>query len=125
MAKNAPQDNETAVFASPSRDELRAQIFSAHNKVVDKKTVDFFGQKIELRQPTLADINSLKEDGDNNKSAVVQTLIRYAYMPGTEEKVFEDSDYDSFMSMPFGKDFTQVMEAFGELTGIDFRRRTD
>jgi hypothetical protein len=100
-----------------TRDMLRAKIFAAHE--VKKIPVDFFGVKIELRQPVLSDI--IKAQGEEDReSAIIQTLVDYAYVPGTEQKVFETGDAASFKTMPFGADFLRVSKALEDLTEINF-----
>lgn len=104
----------------PSRDEIRAAIFAT--KEVKREVIDFFGTKLELRQPRLSDViniqNIAKEDGI--QSAVVDALIRYAYIPGTDTKVFEEGDAASFLEMPFGQDLVNVSDALERLSKVNF-----
>lgn len=108
---------EPAVKKTLTRDELRAKIFAAHS--VKKLPVEFFGADIELRQPILADIIKAQKSEDR-ESAVIQTLVDYAYVPGTDDKVFEAADAESFKVMPFGADFIRVSNALEELTEVNF-----
>lgn len=82
------------------------------------KTISFFGEEIELRQSTLKDVLDA-QDTEDRKSAMVGMLVRYAYVPGTNEKVFEEEDADAIMQLPFGPDFTAVNEAIAEITGVN------
>jgi len=99
------------------RKSVRANIFA--RKELRKKVINFFGEEIELRQPQLGDIISAREN-DDRQAAVIETLIKYAFIPGTEEKVFEDADADSFKTMPFGADFLRINQALEELTEVNF-----
>jgi hypothetical protein len=101
----------------PNRNDVRAKIFAA--KKNKSKEVEFFGAVIELRQPTLGDILSAR-DSDNRQSAVIETLVNYAYIPGTDEKVFEMADAEAFKKMPFGADFIRVSNALEELSEVNF-----
>lgn len=105
----------------PTRDELRAAVFAS--KEVKKELIFFFGQQIELRQPRLSDIiaiqNTAKEDG--MQSAIVDSLIKYAYVPGTDERLFEESDTAEFLQMPFGQDLINVSDALERLTKVNFQ----
>lgn len=100
--------------------EIRTKIFS--HKIRAKKIVQFMGVEIELWQPTLEDMTAQfrGSEDENRRAAVVDTLIKYAYVPGTEEHIFQAADEETLKSMPFGKDFTGVMEALQELTDISF-----
>jgi hypothetical protein len=110
-------DAAVSVGVVVDRDSLRAKIFSA--KKVRRKEIDFFDGRIELRQPTLGDIVDAQDNKDR-KAAVVETLIKYAYIPGTDTKVFEEGDADVFKGMPFGADFIRVSKALEELTEVNF-----
>lgn len=105
-------------MSSDVRNQLREQIFSG--KKFNSKEIEFFGAKIELRQPSLQDILKAKEE-NNRQSAVVSMLIDYAFIPKTDEKVFEEADAEMLLSMPFGKNFTELNNALEELTEVNFR----
>lgn len=118
-----PPPIATAPPALPmDRDSIRARILK--RRVSTREVIDFFGDKIEMRQPTLADILKIRaasEDGDQN-AAVINTLVEYAYIPGTETKIFEIGDAEALLQQPFGDDFVRVTEALGRLTSINFDR---
>lgn len=103
---------------SSARDELRAKIFGNTNER-NVIPVTFFGADIELRQPALEDILRAQQI-ENREAAIIQTLVDYAYVPGTEEKAFEDGDAESFKKMPFGADFLRVSKALETLTEVNF-----
>lgn len=100
-----------------NRDAIRSQIFAS--KGVKSKEIDFFGTRIEIRQPRLKDIISAQETKDRH-NAVVGALISYAYVPGTDTKLFDDTDAEAFLNMPFGADLLRVSEALGELSNVNF-----
>ena len=116
MTTNSGNTN-TDMPAKKSRGDVRAAIFA--RKELRKQKIVFFGEEIELRQPQLGDIISAREN-DDRQAAVIETLIKYAFIPGTEEKVFEEGDADSFKTMPFGADFLRVNNALEELTEVNF-----
>lgn len=100
-----------------SRDAIRAAIFKSSTP--NSKIVVFKGMKIEIRQPTLGDVIRAQENPDR-QSGVIQTLIDHAYVPGTNEKVFDLADVDGLKAMPFGKDFIEVSNALTELSEVNF-----
>ena len=99
------------------RDQLRSKILASTD--IKSKEVVFFGGKIELRQPRLADILEA-QNSEDRESAVIDTLIRYAYVPDTDEKVFEEGDAETLKGKPFGADFLRVSKALEELTEVNF-----
>lgn len=102
----------------PTRDDIRSAIFAS--KKLASEQVNFFGQQIELRQPRLSDIISIQQSEDR-QSAIVDTLIRYAYIPGTDEKIFEEGDTAGLLQLPFGQDMIDVSAALERLTKVNFR----
>lgn len=100
-----------------TRDELRAAIFST--KQANVIPVVFFGANIELRQPSLGDILKAQKNEDR-EAAVIETLIDYAYVPETDEKVFEKADASAMKALPFGADFLRVTKALETLTEVNF-----
>lgn len=97
------------------RDDIRGKIFSTKQK---KILTSFNGAQIELRQPNLKTVLENLDNADR-KNTVVTILIDYAYVPGTDERIFEDTDFDSIMELPFGSDFMEVSEAIDKLTNLN------
>lgn len=97
-----------------TRDEMRAQIFGSKPKsvVVD----DFYGTSVELRQPTLQ--VALQQRNAPEDERVFFMLTDYAFVPETDEKLFEPEDVDALRSLPFGNDFTRLMDSINSLLGI-------
>lgn len=100
-----------------TRDELRSRIFASRKP--KSKVVKFFDVEIELRQPTLGDIVRAQQNEDR-QAAVIETLVKYAFIPGTDDHLFDEADAESFETMPFGADFLRVSNALEELTEINF-----
>jgi hypothetical protein len=97
---------------------MRAEILKTRTpkrELVD----DFFGHPIELIQPLLGDIIAAQSNEDR-ESAVIDTLVKYAVIPGTTEKVFEEGDAEALKQQPFGKEFIAVSKALAKLTDVDF-----
>ena len=105
---------------SDIRSQLRGQIFAAENAKVQNRKVVFFGATIELRQSTLGQTLEAQANEDR-EAAVIDILIRRAFVPDTDVLVFEEADADSLKAMPFGADFIRVSSALEEMTGVDFR----
>lgn len=100
-----------------ARDKIRAQVFQSRKPKA--KVIEFFDAEIELRQPTLGAILDAANE-EERRAAIIDTLVNYAYVPGTDEKVFEDTDADSFKAMPWGADFQRVAKTLEEITELNF-----
>src|SRR5215472_7787465 len=103
---------------STERDRLRAELLKT--RPVSSKIVTFFGQKIEIKQLTLAAVIDARKDYDDQQAALINILLRYAYVPGTNELIFEDTDAESLLALPFGGDFVELTNAISELTSLSF-----
>lgn len=103
--------------SSSKRDEIRAALLG--NKIHPRsKVIEVFGVEIELRQPTLGSILKAR-DLDDAEERAVEMIIRYAYVPGTDELVFEPEDKDALLGWPVGDDVMRIQNAIAEMTGID------
>ncbi len=106
-----------AVEAPPTRDEIRAKLLGK-TPLAESKMISLYGIEIELRQPTLEAILKSR-DIDDNVARAVDMIIEYAYVPGTDDHVFETADREMILRWPFGKDLQTLNEAIADLTGVD------
>lgn len=99
------------------RDSIRANIFKNHEG--KKKVIKLFGQEVELHQPKLRDILSMQKKSEQGLDAVfVSMLVECCYVPGTKEKVFDETDKDLILNLPTGE-WTEVFnKALEELTSV-------
>lgn len=102
-----------------SKNTIRTAIFAA--KQFKSKVINIFDEDIEIKQPSIGQLLDLTsgEDKEKQKLAVAQILINYAYVPGTDEHVFEPTDYDSIVNLPSGKWVGEVITAWTELVGSE------
>lgn len=110
-------DNKEAVPYVPTRAELRSKLLST--KQLKKEEVEFFGTKIELRQSTFGDLLKAQSQEDR-QSVIIEALLNQAYVPGTDERIFEVGDIETLKTLPFGADFLRVNAALERLTEVNF-----
>ena len=108
----------TKAKQTQSRAEIRAKIFG--NKKAKIVPLTLFGADIELRQPSLKEIMHA-QDEINKDLAVATMVVKYCFVPGTEEHVFDSGDIDQIMELPFGEDLQNLQKAVTELMGIDIQ----
>lgn len=99
-----------------TRDDIRTKIFSA--STFRSKIITLFGAKVEIHQPNLGAILQYKENQDR-QDALMDLLIGYCFIPGTDTKIFEEADKASIMNKPFDDSIIELNTAIEELTGID------
>lgn len=104
---------------SDLRNDLRTRLFSIKPKT---KIITVNGQEIEVRQPPVKAILD-SADPENRKASIVRMIINYCYVPGTDEKVFEDADFDTILEMPFGSDWMALSTAIDDL--VDVKKAVD
>lgn len=81
--------------------------------------IDMFGFKVEVRQPNVGQLLELESSSDDRKKALVNMLVAYCYVPGTDEKVFTKEDYGELIALPAGQWLTDFNNAIAKLTGVD------
>lgn len=100
-----------------SRTAIRDAILGAKPK---SAIIKLFGQDVELRQPTMGQMFETQGEGTPAQISA-RMLAKYAYVPGTDERVFEDMDADTIANLPWGEDLIKMQEAISKLNGIDLK----
>jgi hypothetical protein len=100
-----------------SRKDIREAILSAKPK---KEIITLFGQEVELRQPTMGGMFQTQEEGTTAQKSA-RMLVSYAFIPGTDERVFDPLDVDTIVGLPWGEDLIKAQEAISKLNGIDMK----
>ena len=115
-----------------NRNELRAALLSSPARRTKLVTipVNGVGVEVELRQPTLAERDAMvaaaqafanraaksKTDVNiPNGVLIIHTLIGAAYVPGTDEKVFEPADAQALLQAGIGGWVEDVVAATSSL----------
>lgn len=112
------KDNEP-IAAMPSRDSLRAKIFSGSNSKKRSVTFNFNGVDLEWRQPSIREVQTAQADtGAGEGNFMTTLLISHTFIPGTEERVFEEADRDSLENMPFGGDWQRTIKSISDLLDL-------
>ena len=102
----------------PSRKELREALLDKKRTSGDARMLTLFGLEVEVRTPALRDIMSVREIKDPAEQAA-RMITKYVYVPGTDERVFEEADIPDIMGWAFGKEVTALQNAISDLTGLD------
>lgn len=109
--------NEKAKKAPLTRQEIRDQLLG-HAPKPETKLITLFGTEIELRQPTIGAILDA-QDTEDSKERMAEMIIRYAFVPGTKEPVFEGGDREMILNWPYNEDILALQDGINALTGID------
>jgi len=88
------------------RDGIRAKVLDEKLKKTVVKLDD--GAEVEIRQMSIGQMLDAVNETDNRKR-MASYLIACCFVPGTEEPVFEDSDFDVLMGLPAGGHYQKLM----------------
>ena len=115
-----------------AKDKIRAATLGAKSQF--KKTiVKYNGIEVEIRQPSIAERSQLQElcterisngpNADalikvNNTAFFVWSVIKHTYVPGTDERVFDDADYETLSNSPSGGYMDKFFEIASNLTNV-------
>ena len=102
--------------SSTARSDLR-DLLLGHAPKLNRKTVTLFGCELELQQPTLRAILDAQSEEDT-KTRSISMIIDYAYVPGTNERLFEAADREMILNWPFNDELVTIQLAIAELTGV-------
>lgn len=101
-----------------SRDKIRKAILNAKPK---SKIVTVFGVEVEIRQAKVGAV--LKDSNTDEKmdraTAFVNLLIQFCYEPGTNNRVFDETDIETLKELPLGSELTALQTAVNELMGLN------
>jgi len=82
-----------------------------------KEIVEYEGIEVEIRQPSMKvrkQVMKRATDKEGNTDIfdfLIWSVIENTYFVGSDEKIFEDTDYDSLVERPSGG----FMDKFGEV----------
>jgi len=113
-----PPTNSSVPAAGESLSALRLRIRDAVLSAKPKtEIVHAFGMDIEIRQPTLEAVMSYQTLTDRVEAAS-QMLIRYAFVPGTDTRIFDEGDVDLIKNVPFGNDMQVINDAITKMMDL-------
>jgi len=98
------------------RDEIRSKFFSTQTAV--RLIALSSGFEVEVRQPTVGAQLDLIEQPDQKKR-MLRVFVDNVFVPGTNEKVFEEGDYEAMMLIPASGDYQKIMTAMTELMDLN------
>lgn len=98
------------------RDELRSAIFSSKSKERKRVPAKIGGMDIELVEPTVSDLLE-KSNTEDNASALIQSIIKLAHVPGTNERVFEEGDAAALKTLPYNEELQHLVNQITVLMG--------
>lgn len=99
----------TEVVRKLSRAEMREIMFSPEKTVAARTPLKFNGIDLEWQRPSVQELAEA-QDARGDRNFMVSMIISYSFVPGTEEKVFEDSDYGVIMKMPYSDEYGNAVQ---------------
>jgi hypothetical protein len=119
---------------SNTRDTLRNALLGKKHTfrrttVTDKET----GAVYEVRQPSIKERSDLRKEvttitpGKGNSGGIdfdffrfmIMAAVRFTVVPGTDERVFCDEDFDALVTAPAGDFIDELAQAAANLCNVD------
>ena len=103
------------------RDSIRTHLFSGAPQFRSTE-VDLNGVPAEVRQPSIRIRRELFNKCTDEKGNIdandflVWSILKNTFVPGTNQRLFDDADYDQLMNMPTGSWVDELIEAMSGLT---------
>ena len=111
-----------------TRNQVRSALLSKSE--FRKEVVEYNGIKVEIRQPSVKGRQKILRDATvdgtiDSMEFLTRSVIENTYMVGTDERVFEDADYDVLVNKPTGGFLDKFGEKCAELmnTSIDIEEQ--
>lgn len=115
-----------------NKSDIRSAIFSSSS--FKKKTIEYNGVEIEVRQPSIAVRNEITDRcfeslGEarkfNTHTYQVSMIIELCYVPGTNEKIFEKTDFEAISNCAtnsYADDLLNAIQDFAEVNIQDAKK---
>lgn len=103
-----------------ARDALRAALLSSKTFKPKSERLHLFGMDVEVKQQTLAEMATLNTNDDS--TAVARMIVRFCYVPGTNDRIFEEGDIPTIQNWPFGEDVVKLQQTIARLQGINIEQ---
>lgn len=106
-----------------ARDEIRSRTLGA-SKVFKSRIVEYNGIKIEIKEPSVEGwsdiINHAHQEGEISfKEFLIWSVISCSFVPGTDVRVFDQSDYNGLKTQPKSGFVGEFSEIANELMALD------
>jgi len=115
-------DSMTEVDPNERRNRIREAFFNSKPK---SEIVELFGQKVEFRQAPLTDTVRSTISPDDPEQAkdpawsIASMIVKFAYVPHTDIKVFDPGDIPELVKAPFSEELQTISKIISRLVGVD------
>ncbi len=103
-------------MSAQTKEEFRKSLFAG--KKLKRKKIKIRGVPVEIQQPTIRQILR-QRDSENTEDQLVDMLVEYCFIPGTDQKAFESTDKGDILEWPVEAWFTDFNDAVSKLTEIN------
>lgn len=111
------------VGASPplSLEELRERFFAQGKESKAPLDLEWNGISWEWRIPSIQQVQDAQKTEDQN--FMVSLIIGYSYMPGTENKLFTEDDYEALVQMPLSGEFQAIVKKISDALKLNVEEK--
>jgi hypothetical protein len=112
--ENTDNTTQTPTKAA-TRDELRSAFLDAP---IESELIDYRGFQIELRPQELGDLLQYRE-ASNDDTIMARAIIAHCWVPGTNERIFDDADIPQIMKVKMTADMRRLTTKITKMLGGD------
>lgn len=110
MAKG--DTTEASAVVGLTKQDIRNRILAAVETKVVPLTIAGVG--IEWHQPSIQQVQTIQNSDDPDRNFMIALLVHYSFVPSTKERIFEDSDYDQLLGLPYGGEIQRAMKKISD-----------
>jgi len=106
--------------SSPSTSTVRERVLKKAGET-NKKTeeFEFFGEQVYFHRPSLRELQANRLDDSQNDEATAFLITKYLRSASSNQPVFEETDMEIIMDLPFCPDTQRLQSKVGEFLGLD------
>ena len=98
-----------------SRDMIREAVM---NSKAEEQLITAFGVQIAVRTPALRDLMQYR-DMQNDENLIARAIVNNCYVPGSNDRVFEDTDVEVLSGLAYSSDMKKLNNAIQDVLGDD------
>lgn len=112
MTKVSETEN---ISHSYSRDDIRTAILDSKG---ESELIPFGKVMVEVRTPALEDLLQYR-NAEGDDTIMARAIVNNCWVPGTEDRVFEEADIAAIMKLKFNADMRRLNKAVTEVLAGD------
>lgn len=109
---------------SPTREDFRKKFFANASELREPVELTWNGVDFEWRRPSIAQIQEVRDrNTDEDRNFILDILISYSYISGTDDLLFDPEDYEELLKSPFTGEFQTIVTKIGGAVSLNVEEK--